>query len=137
MIVQILEIAVGGLVSICGMGLGFVLVWDGRRMSEMKREVQAIEEEETREKSIIHFAEDSIIEPYVEHFVGGSCPKCNDITALKNGDRLARGIAYRAVSCRTNVSIYRCEVKKTHLHLHCESCKLHWIVAPKDGEDQE
>ena len=137
MIVQLVEIAVGGLVSICGMGLGFVFLWDGRRMNEMKREVRAIEEEETREKNFIHFAEDSIIEPYAEHFLGGSCPKCNDVTELKNGNRLARGIAYRAISCRRKEgipNIYRCEVKKTHMHLRCESCNLHWIIAPKDAK---
>jgi hypothetical protein len=134
MIVQLVEIAVGGLVSICGMGLGFVFLWDGRRMSEMKREVRAIEEEEAQEKNLIHFAEDSIIEPHAEYFLGGSCPKCNDITKPRDGDRLARGIAYRAISCRIRGSIYRCEVKKTHMHLRCESCNLHWIIAPKDAK---
>jgi hypothetical protein len=54
------------------------------------------------------------------------------------GPAAARGIAYRPISCNRGQykNLYRCEVKAVHIHVRCETCRLHWLIAPKQkGEN--
>jgi hypothetical protein len=148
-IIQVTEIVFGSLTTIVLVSLSYVWLWDWRERAEDSAAVEKQRIKEADEKALIHFPPDSAIEPYAEYFLGTPCPKCGDITRAatrkegatqKEGviTTVARGIAYRPTSCTQTQykNLYRCEVKAVHIHVRCETCKLHWLIAPKQkGEN--
>jgi hypothetical protein len=142
-IVQVTEIVFGSLTTVVLVSLSYVWLWDWRERVEDKAAVEKAKVEEADKKALIHFPPDSAIEPYAEYFLDTPCPKCGDITkaaTTKEGfiTAAARGIAYRPISCNRGQykNLYRCEVKAVHIHVRCETCRLHWLIAPKQkGEN--
>jgi hypothetical protein len=138
-IVQVTEIVFGSLTTVVLVSLSYVWLWDWRERVEDKTAIEKAKVKEADEKALIHFQPESAVEPYAEYFLGTPCPKCGDITKSatqkKGFIQPARGIAYRPISCNQGQykNLYRCEVRAVHLHVRCETCRLHWLIAP-NGE---